>query len=42
MVELGEGWKKLKEGDPIGRPAVTANLDPWELTDTESPTREHT
>jgi hypothetical protein len=40
IVELGGGLKKLKgEGNPIGRPAVSTNLDPWELPDTEPPTR---
>ena len=28
MVELGESWKKLRRGDdPIGKPAVSTNLD---------------
>ena len=30
-----------EEGDPIVRPAVSTNLDPWELPDTEPPTRQH-
>ena len=25
-----------------GRPAVSTNLDPWDLLDTEPPTRQHT
>jgi hypothetical protein len=29
----------VEEGDPIGRPAVSSYLDPWELSDTEPPTR---
>jgi hypothetical protein len=39
------GWIREKleedeeEGDPIGRTAVSTNLDPWDLSDTESPTR---
>jgi hypothetical protein len=34
MEELEKGLKKLRrEGDPIGRPAVSTNLDPWELPD---------
>ena len=42
------GWirKRLEEteeeGNPTGRPAVSTNLDPWDLSDTESPTRQHT
>jgi hypothetical protein len=24
-----------EDGDPIGRPAVSTNLDPWVLSDTE-------
>jgi hypothetical protein len=31
-----------EEGDPIGRPAVSTNLDPWDLSDTETSTRQHT
>jgi hypothetical protein len=39
VVELGKGWKKLrKEDGPIGRPAVSTNLDP---SDTEPLTRQH-
>jgi hypothetical protein len=36
-IEEAEG-----ERNPTGRPAVSTNLDPWELTETESPTRQHT
>jgi hypothetical protein len=36
MVELGKGWEKL------GRPAVSTDLDPQDLSDTEPPTRQHT
>ena len=42
------GWIKERleeveeEGDPIGRPAVSTNLDPRDLSDTEPPTRQHT
>ena len=41
------GWTKEKleeaeeEADPTGRPAVLANLDPWDLSETEPPTRQH-
>jgi hypothetical protein len=31
-----------EEGNTIGRSAVSTNLDPWELPDTEPPTRQHT
>jgi hypothetical protein len=31
-----------EEGAPIGKPAVSTNLDPWELPDTEPKTRKHT
>jgi len=42
------GWIRGKpeeaeeEGDPIGKPAVSTNQDPWYLSDTEPPTRQHT
>ena len=29
-------------GNPIGRPTESTNLDPWELSESESPTKEHT
>jgi hypothetical protein len=28
--------------NPIGRTKVSTNLDPWELPETELPTKEHT
>jgi hypothetical protein len=31
-----------KEGDPIGRPAVSTSLNHGEPLDTEPPTRQHT
>jgi hypothetical protein len=39
VVELGKGWKKLKRGggDPIGRLAVSTNLDPQDFSDTKPP-----
>jgi hypothetical protein len=38
-----ERLKEAKEeGDSIGRPAVSTNLDPQDLSDTEPPTRQHT
>jgi hypothetical protein len=42
------GWIREKleeaeeEGDPIGRPAVSTNLDPQDCSNTEPPTRRHT
>jgi hypothetical protein len=31
-----------EEGHPIGRPSVSTNLDPRDLSDTEPTTRQHT
>jgi hypothetical protein len=31
-----------EQGSPIGRPVVLTNQDPWELPDSEPPTRQHT
>ena len=39
MVELGEGLKKLRGGDLIGRPALSTCPDPRELPEAKSPTR---
>ena len=33
--------EETKEGNPIGRPAVSTNMDPWELPDTEPRTSIH-
>ena len=41
VQELGEGLKALKEMGPTGRPTVPTNLDPWELPESDSPTKEH-
>jgi hypothetical protein len=30
------------DGNPIGRPTASANLDPWELSETKPPTKDHT
>jgi hypothetical protein len=30
-----------KDDDSIGRPAVSTKLYPWDLSDTEPPTRQH-
>jgi hypothetical protein len=45
-MEVGDAFAKrieVPEGDrnPIGRPTETTNLDPWELSETESPIKEH-
>jgi hypothetical protein len=48
-TEAGDpcSWIKEKleeaeeEGNPIGRPAVSINLDPQDLSDIELPTRQH-
>jgi hypothetical protein len=43
MLELRKSWKKLKRRvDPIGRSAVSINLDPQDLSDTGPLTRQHT
>jgi hypothetical protein len=31
-----------EEGNPIGRPAISTNMDPWDLSDTEPPNMKHT
>ena len=31
-----------EEGDPVGGPAVSIKLDPQDLSDTGTPTRQHT
>jgi len=31
-----------EEGSPMGRPAVSTDLDPQDLSDTEPPSRQHT
>jgi hypothetical protein len=31
-----------KEGSPIEGPAVSTNLNPWEVPETEPQTRQHT
>jgi len=41
------GWirkrlEEAEEGEPIGRPAVSTNLDPWDILDTKPLTRQHT
>ena len=30
-----------EEGNPIGRPEFSTNLDPWELSETKPPNRQH-
>jgi hypothetical protein len=41
MEELEEGIKALKGMGTLRRPAQTTNLDPWELSESEVPTKEH-
>ena len=43
-MELGgkELEEAEEEGDPVGGPAVSINLDPQDLSDTGTPTRQHT
>jgi hypothetical protein len=47
-VGFPRGWirerleKVEEEGNPIGRAAVSTNLNPWHLSDTEPSTRQHT
>jgi len=40
VVKLGKTWERLKS-DPIGIPAMSINLDPWDVSDTAQPTRQH-
>jgi hypothetical protein len=40
-VELGKAERSW-EGNTVGGPAVSINLDPWDLLYTEPPTRQHT
>ena len=43
MQELGEGLKTLKGvGTPREDQQSQTNLDPWGLSETEPPTKEHT
>ena len=30
------------DGNPIARPTVSTNQNPWELSETKQPTKEHT
>jgi hypothetical protein len=38
---IREGWQKLRSYH-VGAPAVSINLDPWDLSNTGPPTRQHT
>jgi hypothetical protein len=38
MGRIEEG---VGEGEPIGRPAVSTNMDLWELPETETTTNQH-
>jgi hypothetical protein len=39
---IGENLEEAEEGNPIRRPTVLTNLDPWDLSETGPPTRQHT
>ena len=39
MLKITEAEEK---DDPVGGPAISINLDPQDLSDTEPPTRQHT
>ena len=49
-TEMGDPYGRVRgrieetegDGNPIGRPTVSTNLDCWELPETEPPTRQHT
>ena len=43
MAELGEGLKKLPmDGNSIGRPGVSTNLEPPKIPETKLPISLHT
>ena len=39
---ISERLEEAEENNPIGKPGVSSNLDPRDLSDTEPPTRQHT
>ena len=47
-MEIGDPYERVRGriegpegvGNPTGRPIVSINLDPWEITETESATKE--
>jgi hypothetical protein len=49
-TEVGDPYGRVRgriegaegDGNPIGRPTVSTNLDPRELSETKPPTKEHT
>ena len=49
IVKDGDHYSRVRgrtegaegDGNPIGRPTVSTNLEPWELPETEPPTKEH-
>jgi hypothetical protein len=49
-TEVGDPYGRVKgriketggNGNPIGRQTVSTILDPWELSDTKPPTKDHT
>jgi hypothetical protein len=42
VVELANPWKKLRRQVIHKKTAVSTNLDPWDLSDTEPPNKTHT
>ena len=49
-VEVGESYGRGRrgiegtegDGNPVGRPTMSTNLDSWELAKTEPPIKKHT
>jgi hypothetical protein len=42
VVELKGKVKEAEKGDPVGRPAVSINLDPRDLSNSGQPKKKHT
>ena len=41
-IEIRRIERPKGDGNPIGRPTVSTNPDPWECSETKPPTKEHT
>jgi hypothetical protein len=49
IVKDGDHYSRVRgrtegaegDGNPIGRPTVSTNLEPWDFPETEPPTKEH-
>jgi hypothetical protein len=49
-IEVGDPYGRVRgriegaeaDGNPIGRPTVSTNLEHWELSETKPPTKVHT